>query len=108
MDFTFEYCHFEISYFFLFFFSLFFFGIFFGLYVFWVTHNLLIYNFIDLFVGYSIVKHTYQIYLWLICQNLFKTYIQRLHNPFINPPLVRTSTMVFKSMSDLRKVQRKI
>ena len=39
----------------------------------------------------TFLKHTY------------KDYITRS----VNPPLVRTSTMVFKSMSDLRKVQRK-
>ena len=40
-----------------------------------------------------------------------KTYLKHTYKDFktrsVNPPLVRTSTMVFKSMSDLRKVQKK-
>ena len=40
-----------------------------------------------------------------------KTYLKHTYKDFktrsVNPPLVRTSTMVFKSMSDLRRVQKK-
>ena len=40
-----------------------------------------------------------------------KTFLKHTYKDFktrsVNPPLVRTSTMVFKSMSDLRQVQRK-
>ena len=40
-----------------------------------------------------------------------KTYLKHTYKDFktrsVNPPLVRTSTMVFKSMSDLRQVQKK-
>ena len=43
--------------------------------------------------------------------NSFKTYLKHTYKDFknrsVNPPLVRTSTMVFKSMNDLRKVQKK-
>ena len=41
----------------------------------------------------------------------FKTYLKQTPKDFkyrsVNPPLVRTSTMVFKSMEDLRQVQKK-
>ena len=44
--------------------------------------------------------------------NSFKTYLKHTYKDFnfrsVNPPLVRTSTMVFKSMNDLRKLQKKI
>ena len=40
-----------------------------------------------------------------------KTFLKHTYKDFktrsVNPPLIRTSTMVFKSMSDLRRVQRK-
>ena len=40
-----------------------------------------------------------------------KTYLKHTYKDFktrsVNPPLVRTSTMVFKSMSDLRNIQKK-
>ena len=40
-----------------------------------------------------------------------KTFLKHTYKDFktrsVNPPLIRTSTMVFKSMSDLRQVQRK-
>ena len=40
-----------------------------------------------------------------------KTYLKHTYKDFknrsVNPPLVRTSTMVFKSMNDLREVQKK-
>ena len=40
-----------------------------------------------------------------------KTFLKHTYKDFntrsVNPPLVRTSTMVFKSMSDLRQVQKK-
>ena len=40
-----------------------------------------------------------------------KTYLKHTYKDFknrsVNPPLVRTSTMVFKSMNDLRQVQKK-
>ena len=40
-----------------------------------------------------------------------KTYLKHTYKDFktrsVNPPLIRASTMVFKSMSDLRKVQKK-
>ena len=43
--------------------------------------------------------------------NSFKTYLKHTYKDFnfrsVNPPLVRTSTMVFKSMNDLRKLQKK-
>ena len=43
--------------------------------------------------------------------NSFKTYIKHTYKDFknrsVNPPLVRTSTMVFKSMKDLRQTQKK-
>ena len=39
-----------------------------------------------------------------------KTFLKHTYKDFntrsVNPPLVRTSTMVFKSMSDLRRVQK--
>ena len=42
----------------------------------------------------------------------FKTFLKHTYKDFktrsVNPPLVRTSTMVFKSMFDLRQVQKKI
>ena len=41
----------------------------------------------------------------------FKTFLKHTNKDFkyrsVNPPLVRTSTMVFKSMNDLRQVQKK-
>ena len=44
-------------------------------------------------------------------KNSFKTFLKHTYKDFkirsVNPPLVRTSTMVFKSMSDLRQVQKK-
>ena len=44
--------------------------------------------------------------------NSFKTILKQTSKDFknrsVNPPLVRTSTMVFKSMSDLRKTQKKV
>ena len=43
--------------------------------------------------------------------NSFKTFLKHTNKDFkyrsVNPPLVRTSTMVFKSMNDLRQVQKK-
>ena len=43
--------------------------------------------------------------------NSFKTYLKHTYKDFknrsVNPPLVRTSTMVFKSMKDLRQTQKK-
>ena len=43
--------------------------------------------------------------------NSFKTILKQTSKDFrnrsVNPPLVRTSTMVFKSMSDLRQTQKK-
>ena len=43
--------------------------------------------------------------------NSFKTYLKHTYKNFkirsVNPPLVRTSTMVFKSMNDLRQIQKK-
>ena len=43
--------------------------------------------------------------------NSFKTYLKHNYKDFknrsVNPPLVRTSTMVFKSMNDLRQTQKK-
>ena len=44
-------------------------------------------------------------------RNSFKTYLKHTYKDFknrsVNPPLVRTSTMVFKSMKDLRQTQKK-
>ena len=41
----------------------------------------------------------------------FKTFLKHTNKDFknrsVNPPLVRTSTMVFKTMSDLRATQKK-
>ena len=41
----------------------------------------------------------------------FKTFLKHTYKDFktrsVNPPVVRTSTMVFKSMSDLRQVQKR-
>ena len=41
----------------------------------------------------------------------FKTFLKHTNKDFkyrsVNPPLVRTSTMIFKSMNDLRKMQKK-
>ena len=41
----------------------------------------------------------------------FKTYLKHSYKDFktrsVNPPLVRTSTVVFKSMKDLRNIQKK-
>ena len=41
----------------------------------------------------------------------FKTYLKHTYKDFkirsVNPPLVRTSTVVFKSMKDLRNIQKK-
>ena len=43
--------------------------------------------------------------------NSLKTYLKHTYKDFknrsVNPPLVRTSTMVFKSMNDLRQTQKK-
>ena len=43
--------------------------------------------------------------------NSFKNYLKHTYKNFkirsVNPPLVRTSTMVFKSMNDLRQIQKK-
>tara|TARA_Y100000816_G_C26094728_1_gene579074 strand:- start:1178 stop:2353 length:1176 start_codon:yes stop_codon:yes gene_type:complete len=43
--------------------------------------------------------------------NSFKTFLKHTNKDFkyrsVNPPLIRTSTMVFKSMNDLRQVQKK-
>ena len=43
--------------------------------------------------------------------NSFKTILKQTSKDFknrsVNPPLVRTSTMVFKSMNDLRQTQKK-
>ncbi len=44
--------------------------------------------------------------------NSFKTFLKHTNKDFkyrsVNPPLIRTSTMVFKSMNDLRQLQKKI
>ena len=41
----------------------------------------------------------------------FKTYLKHTSKDFyhrsVNPPLVRASTIIFKSMQDLRKLQKK-
>ena len=43
--------------------------------------------------------------------NSFKTYLKHTYKDFknrsVNPPLVLTSTMVFKSIKDLRQTQKK-
>ena len=75
---------------------------------FWVSHNLL--NVIILLT-----------YLWDIAlSNLhinffmsysFKTFLKHtakdFHNQSVNPPVVRASTIIFKSMEDIRKTQKK-
>ena len=42
--------------------------------------------------------------------NSFKTFLKHtakdFHNHSVNPPVVRASTIIFKSMQDLRKMQR--
>ena len=42
----------------------------------------------------------------------FKTFLKHsakdFHNQSVNPPVVRASTIIFKSMQDIRKTQRKI
>ena len=43
--------------------------------------------------------------------NSFKTFLKHtakdFHNQSVNPPIVRASTIIFKSMNDIRKTQAK-
>ena len=43
--------------------------------------------------------------------NSFKTFLKHtakdFHNQAVNPPIVRASTIIFKSMGDIRKMQNK-
>ena len=43
--------------------------------------------------------------------NSFKTFLKHtakdFHNHSVNPPVVRASTIIFKSMNDIRKTQNK-
>ena len=43
--------------------------------------------------------------------NSFKTFLKHtakdFHNQSVNPPIVRASTIIFKSMQDIRKTQDK-
>ena len=43
--------------------------------------------------------------------NSIKTYLKHtakdFHNPSVNPPVVRASTIIFKSMQDIKKTQNK-
>ena len=43
--------------------------------------------------------------------NSFKTFLKHtakdFHNQSVNPPVVRTSTIIFKSMQDIKKTQNK-
>ena len=43
--------------------------------------------------------------------NSFKTFLKHtakdFHNQSVNPPVVRASTIIFKSMKDIRKTQAK-
>ena len=43
--------------------------------------------------------------------NSFKTFLKHtakdFHNQSVNPPIVRASTIIFKSMQDIRKTQEK-
>ena len=43
--------------------------------------------------------------------NSFKTFLKHtakdFHNQSVNPPIVRASTIIFKSMQDIRKTQNK-
>ena len=43
--------------------------------------------------------------------NTFKTFLKHtakdFHNQSVNPPIVRASTIIFKSMNDIRKTQNK-
>ena len=43
--------------------------------------------------------------------NSFKTFLKHtakdFHNQSVNPPIVRASTIIFKSMQDIRKMQNK-
>ena len=43
--------------------------------------------------------------------NSFKTFLKHtakdFHNQSVNPPVVRASTIIFKSMQDIRKMQNK-
>ena len=43
--------------------------------------------------------------------NSFKTFLKHtakdFHNQSVNPPVVRASTIIFKSMQDIRKMEKK-
>ena len=43
--------------------------------------------------------------------NSFKTFLKHtakdFHNQSVNPPVVRASTIIFKSVQDIRKMQKK-
>ncbi len=73
---------------------------------FWVSHNLLIFTilltyFRDIALSYKVINMDYS----------FKTFLKHtakdFHNQSVNPPVVRASTIIFKSMQEINKAQNK-
>ena len=75
--------------------------------LFWVTHIILFIILLTLLEGYSIVLLTYQIFYEQNIQDFLKHTAKDYHNQSVNPPIVRASTIIFKSMQDIRKMQDK-
>ncbi len=75
--------------------------------LFWVTHNLL-YFFLLTYLT-DIALSSYHIKFFM--DKSFKTFLKHTakdyYNQSVNPPVVRASTIIFKTMNELRKTQAK-
>ena len=75
---------------------------------FWITHFFLCYNLIEI-IAWDIALSLVVINFFM--SKSFKTFLKHtakdFHNQSVNPPVVRASTIIFKSMQHIRKTQAK-
>jgi cystathionine beta-lyase len=75
---------------------------------FWVTHFSFSYNLIEI-ISWDIAL-SFKVINFFMSKS-FKTFLKHtakdFHNQSVNPPVVRASTIIFKSMQHIRKTQAK-
>ena len=74
---------------------------------FWVTHNLLYFFLLTYLTDIALSSY----HIKFIMDKSFKTFLKHTakdyYNQSVNPPVVRASTIIFKTMNELRKTQAK-
>ena len=75
--------------------------------LFWVTHNLLYFFLLTYLTDIALSSY----HIKFIMDKSFKTFLKHTakdyYNQSVNPPVVRASTIIFKTMNELRKTQAK-